>query len=225
MRVQIYSLTHPADVEACLSAGVDHLGVAAGDQDVPASISNERARELFALVPDHRTTVALTVATTVDAVVEYATAVDPDILHLCSDTWALDAAACRSVRAAIPEEMALMKAIDVADESAIEAAETFAPVADWLILDTATPDVSGVGASGETHDWTVSRRIVETVSTPVMLAGGLSPANVGDAIRTVSPAGVDSYTHTSRSEARKDHEAVRAFTANARQAAAAAARE
>lgn len=216
MRVQIYSLTNPEDVQACVEAGVDHLGVAAADQDVPASISNDRARELFSLVPEDRTTVALTVATDVETAFEHAAGVDPDILHVCSDTEAIGVEACDRLAAQLPDDTGLMKAIDVADDSAVRAAERFAPVADWLILDTATTEVEGVGASGQTHDWEISREIVERVDTPVMLAGGLSPENVGDAIREVRPAGVDSYTHTSLTEDRKDHDAIRSFVETAR---------
>lgn len=220
MRVQIYSLTHPDDVRACLAAGVDHIGVAAADQAVPASISDERARALFDLIPADRTTLALTVATDVETALEHAAGVDPDVLHVCSATEVLGVAACEEIRDRLPSDTGLMKAIDVADASAVEAAERFAPVVDWLILDTATPDVEGVGASGKTHDWELSRSIVDRVETPVMLAGGLSPENVGRAVKEVRPAGVDSYSHTSRTEDRKDHAAVRAFTETAKEAAA-----
>lgn len=218
MRVQIYSLTHPDDVRACIEAGVDHIGVAPAEQDVPAAISNERARMLFDLIPPGRTTVALTVATDVDTVLAHAQGVEPDILHVCSATETIGVEDCKRIRDRLAPETQLMKAIDVADSSAVDAAQRFAPVADWLILDTATPEVAGVGASGETHDWSLSRDIVDSVDTPVMLAGGLSPTNVARAVREVRPAGVDSYSHTSRTEERKDHEAVRAFTRNAREA-------
>jgi phosphoribosylanthranilate isomerase len=222
MLVQIYSLTSPADVEACAAAGVDHVGVAAGDQDVPASISNERARDLFERWPDgpDRRTSALSVHTHPDAIVAYARAVDPDILHICSDTYAVDVAETRRVRERLPDGTDLMKAVDVAGPAAVEAARAFEPVSDWLLLDTATDDVEGVGASGRTHDWSVSREVVDAVDVPVVLAGGLGPDNVAEAVRTVRPAGVDSYTHTSASERRKDPEKVRAFAENARRAAA-----
>jgi phosphoribosylanthranilate isomerase len=220
MLVQIYSLTSVPDVEACETAGVDHVGVAAGDQAVPAAISNERARELFDRWPDDRRTAALSVHTDPGDVVDYARAVEPDILHLCPETYAVDVAETRRIRDRL-DGVDLMKAIDVGGPEAVEAARDFAPVSDWLLLDTATPDVAGVGASGATHDWSVSREIVEAVDVPVVLAGGLSPENVAEAVRTVRPAGVDSYTHTSESERRKDPEKVRAFVETAREAAAA----
>lgn len=218
MLVQIYSLTHPADIAACVDAGVDHIGVVGGDQALPAAVSNERARSLFSTVPSSCRTVALTVETDTDPIVEYARALDPDILHLSSATDAVPVEAMRVLQDRLPDTD-LMKAIDVATDSTVAVAERFAPVSDWLILDTVTDSVRGVGASGETHDWSVSRSVVEAVPVPVILAGGLSPENVADAVRTVRPAGVDSYTHTSRTEDRKDHDRVAAFVDRAHAAA------
>ncbi len=73
-----------------------------------------------------------------------------------------------------------------------------------------------------THDWSISRKIVESVSIPVILAGGLSADNVAEAIEAVRPWGVDSYTHTNHPGDRmnKDLTQVRAFVSNARNAAA-----
>jgi hypothetical protein len=50
------------------------------------------------------------------------------------------------------------------------------------------------GATGKTHDWRVSRRLVEVADKPVILAGGLNPENVKRAILEVRPAGVDSHS-------------------------------
>jgi phosphoribosylanthranilate isomerase len=106
----------------------------------------------------------------------------------------------------------------VAGPEAIETALAYQDVSDYLILDTQAPAIAGIGASGQTHDWPISRRIVERVRIPVILAGGLSPENVAQAIRAVRPWGVDSLTHTNRPVAggfRKDIERVRQFVAAA----------
>src|SRR5436190_23152146 len=69
-----------------------------------------------------------------------------------------------------------------------------------------------IGALGVTHDWSISRRIVELVQTPVILAGGLGPDNVTDAIRVVRPAGIDSKSKTDQDGShRKDLDRVRRF--------------
>lgn len=48
-----------------------------------------------------------------------------------------------------------------------------------------------LGGTGRTHDWDVSWRIVEAVEVPVILAGGLNPGNVAEAMRLVKPYAVD----------------------------------
>lgn len=217
--VQLYSLTAASDVRALIDLGVDHLGFAVAEEGVPAAISTAEARALFDLVPDEVKTVTLTVRTDVEAILTKVQALPPDILHLCPATDTLPAAEQRRLREELPADVELMKAIEVAGPDAIRAAERFAPVSDYLILDTATPSVPGIGASGTTHDWSISRDIVEAVDKPVILAGGLGPDNVAEAVRTVRPAGVDSYTRTSRTPERKDLGRVARFVERARAAA------
>jgi phosphoribosylanthranilate isomerase len=89
-----------------------------------------------------------------------------------------------------------MQAIAVTGPGAVAVAKSYASVADFLILDSVSQDIDGVGAAGVVHDWNVSAAIVEAVDVPVILAGGLSPANVADAVAIVRPWGVDSLTHT-----------------------------
>jgi phosphoribosylanthranilate isomerase len=92
------------------------------------------------------------------------------------------------------------------------------PHVDAFILDTYDPATGASGATGKTHDWAVSRRLVAISPRPVLLAGGLHPANVAQAIRTVRPAGVDAHTGVEGADGRKDPDRVRAFLAAARAA-------
>jgi phosphoribosylanthranilate isomerase len=62
------------------------------------------------------------------------------------------------------------------------------------------PGDSQIGALGATHSWELDRQIVESVRVPVIIAGGLGPDNVVDAIKVVRPAGVDSKTKTDKSD-------------------------
>lgn len=96
-------------------------------------------------------------------------------------------------------------------------AET-SPYVDAYITDTFNPATGQEGATGLTHDWSISRRLVELSPRPVILAGGLNPDNVADAIRAVRPAGVDSHTGLEGADGRKDREKVRRFVENARAA-------
>ena len=228
MIVQIYSLTHPEDVRMLVEMGVDHIGLAPAGQGLRSELGHEECRALFDLLPPQVLGAALTVRTDLDAIVTMAEAVNPAIVHICSATDALGVEEQRQLRSLLPRDMKLMKAIEVGGpetaDQALAAAERFAPVSDYLLLDTDDPDITGIGAAGRVHDWDVSARIVETVgaTVPVILAGGLSPDNVGEAIRHVRPAGVDSFTwtNTAADSRRKDPGRVRGFVEEARRAAA-----
>jgi phosphoribosylanthranilate isomerase len=90
-------------------------------------------------------------------------------------------------------------------------------VADFLLLDSHDPGDRQIGGLGRTHDWSISRRIVDEVSIPAILAGGLDADNVAAAIAAVRPAGVDSKTKTDCANGTgKDLERVRRFVAAAK---------
>ena len=113
-----------------------------------------------------------------------------------------------------------MRSIPVVDESSIALARSYDGVADWLLLDTYESGDRQIGALGVTHSWDLDRRIVESVRIPVIIAGGLGPENVQEAIRLIRPAGVDSKTKTDRSDRThtKDLQKVSAFVTAARDA-------
>jgi len=113
-----------------------------------------------------------------------------------------------------------MRSVPVVGEESLAIAQSYDRIANFLLLDSHRPSDKQIGALGVAHDWSISRRIVELVSTPVILAGGLGPENIADAIRIVRPAGVDSKTKTDRGGAHtKDLEQVRRFHETARAAA------
>src|SRR3954471_15535985 len=89
-----------------------------------------------------------------------------------------------------------MRSIPVSDLRSVSIAKSYEGAVDFLLLDSHREGDAQIGALGVTHDWTISRRIVESVSTPAILAGGLGPHNVAEAILAVRPAGVDSKTKT-----------------------------
>ena len=79
----------------------------------------------------------------------------------------------------------------IVDDESIAIARSYDGVADMLLLDSHRPGDVQIGALGVTR-WEIDRKIVERVRIPVIIAGGLGPDNVVDAIRVVRPAGVDS---------------------------------
>ena len=221
MIVQIYAFTDTDQALAAADAGVDHVGFIAGRYDlVHGELSFGEARRLADALSGRATRVALTMATAVDEILRMVDAVQPDIVHISTDVDDVDTRAMEQLRSRLPPAVRLMKALPVENEHSVEAALRYAPLCDMLLLDTKARGLPGVGASGRTHDWTISRRIVESAGVPVILAGGLSADNVGDAIRIVAPWGVDSNTGTNLpgDPVKKDMDRIRAFVKAARQA-------
>jgi phosphoribosylanthranilate isomerase len=108
--------------------------------------------------------------------------------------------------------------IGMRDDKALEAMlHELSPFVDAFITDTFDPNTGASGATGKTHDWRVSRRLVELSHRPTILAGGLTPENVKRAILEVRPAGVDSHTGVEDSTGRKSREKVQKFLSEAYQ--------
>ncbi len=222
MLIQIYAFTNIDEAVAAAEMGVDQIGFVAGDYGVVhGELSFAAARRLAEALPRGTTRVALTMATAVDEILRMADAVGPDIIHISTDLDDVSVDAQAELRRRLPAGVQIMKALPVGGEESLAAAQRFAPVSDLFLLDSKGRGLPGVGASGLTHDWSISRRIVQSVPIPVILAGGLNAGNVAEAIRAVGPAGVDSNTATNLPGDRvaKDLERIRAFVAAVRAAA------
>jgi phosphoribosylanthranilate isomerase len=223
---QIYTAQTVAEALALAEVGVDHVGVTVADRGLPGEIDLGTGRAIVAALRGVATSVALTVDTDPVAVRMVGAALEPDILHLCGDTTLFPPAAVADLRAWLGRRrlsLALLQAIPIAGPEAVAEARRFARHVDWLLLVSVTNEIEGIGAAGVTHDWSISRRIVAESDVPVILAGGLGPDNVAEAIAAVGPAGVDSLTMTNRrlpgGGFEKDLAAVERFVGAARQAA------
>ena len=212
-----------AEARAVAAIGIDRIGVTPAERGLPGEIPLALASAIADAVRDSATVCALSVDTDLDTILVMVDAVRPHVLHLCGPSGAVSPDEVATLRSRLAD-IEIMQAVAVVGETSIADGLAYAAVADCLILDSVDPEVEGVGAAGVVHDWSVSRSIVEAVNVPVILAGGLSPANVADAIRAVGPWGVDSLTHTNRQlpdgSFRKDLELVADFAAVARGAAA-----
>lgn len=87
----------------------------------------------------------------------------------------------------------IVQVIHVLDEKSIEDSLNVQNYVDALLLDSGNPklEVKELGGTGRTHNWEISRKIIEEVNIPVFLAGGLNPGNVLEAIQAVRPYGLD----------------------------------
>lgn len=220
MIVQIYTMQTAAEAQAIAALGVDHIGITPSNRGLPGEVTLEAAREIFAAVKGQVVRVALSVEPRVEDILDMVSVVQPDILHLCGDITIVTPEVVADIRAKLPG-VGIMQAVPMVDRGAVDIALAYQPVSDYLILDSQSPDIGGIGAAGFTHDWNISREIVQRVGIPVILAGGLHAGNVAEAIRAVQPWGVDSLTRTNLplggGKFRKDLDAVRAFVEAAKE--------
>jgi phosphoribosylanthranilate isomerase len=218
MLVQIYEIGTPDEARAVAALGVDHAGVLVGAGAFPRERSVAAARAIFAALPARTRRVALSLSADGGEIARVIEQTGADIVHAGAAAERFGPAESAEVKRRYPG-VKLMRSIPVVDESSIAFAKAHEGIADFLLLDSHAPGDAQIGALGRTHDWRLSRRIVETVAVPAILAGGLGPDNVRDAIRAVGPAGVDSKTKTDRAGSHaKDLEKVRAFVSAARAA-------
>jgi phosphoribosylanthranilate isomerase len=124
------------------------------------------------------------------------------------------------LRDRLPDRVDLIAAVEAGDPDA----PGHAAAADALLVDAS--DADGGGGTGRTVDWGAARDLRDRIDAPLVLAGGLTPGTVRDAVAAVDPYAVDVASGVERTPGRKDHDAVERFVAAAREPAdgAAAAR-
>jgi phosphoribosylanthranilate isomerase len=209
-RVQIAGISTLDDALACERAGADAIGFTIGLPTGPHNGLDEAgAAAIIRRLPPFITPVLITYRVTAAEVVPMCREMGVSQVQLHAPAAPAE---LEKMRAAIPG-LKLILAVNVTGPEALDLARERAARADALILDTYDPATGRHGATGKTHDWSLSARIAEAVGVPVILAGGLTPANVAAAIRRVRPWGVDVHTGVERPDGTTDHDLVRAFVA------------
>lgn len=213
MRVKVCGISRVEDALAAAEAGADAVGCLVGlEHGSPDRVEPATARAVFSVLPPFVAKVLVTHRIKLGEVSDLVRETGATVVQLHGD---FPLVAIPALREAVPY-VSIVKCVHVTGEDSVAAARAAARVADAVLLDT---KVRGrIGGTGKTHDWSISARIVEASSKPVILAGGLNPDNVADAIARVRPYGVDANSGTRGTGGSKDHAKLRAFVANARAA-------
>ncbi len=212
LTVKICGLSTEETLDAALAAGADMVGFVFFRKS-PRFVSTEIAARLADRARGRAEIAALTVDMDDSDLGAIVDAVAPDWLQLHGSESAERVADIRR-----RFKRRTMKAIGVRTKADLAAARTYEAVADLLMLDAKPPqDATRPGGNGLTFDWTLLKDAPLTV--PYLLSGGLTPANVGEAIRITGTTGVDVSSGVETAPGRKDPALIRAFIVNARAAA------
>ena len=216
MIIQIYEVSSLEEAQGLEMIGVDHIGVLVGKTDYPRGLSPEETKAIFNTVSDKIKKVALSLHTDLNKIIEIIEKTNPDIIHIAALPKDISPEDVKTIKQKFPN-IEIMRTIPVIDEKSIDLAKQYDEIVDYLLLDSHNKGDWQVGATGKTHNWDISRRIVESVNTPVILAGGLGSDNVKEAIEKVKPFGVDSKTKTDKEGIhKKDLEKVKEFVSRAK---------
>jgi len=207
-RVKICGLTEAAHVDAAAQAGATYVGLVFFPRS-PRHLPLPQAAALALMVPMGIAKVALVVDAddaALDAIVQ---AVPLDMLQLHGHESPARVAEIRA-RFGLP----VMKAVGIAEEADLAAIAGYAQVADQILIDAKPPkDAALPGGNGLAFDWRlIAGREWER---PWMLAGGLTPANVAEAIRLTGARQVDVSSGVESAPGIKDPAAIAAFIAAA----------
>ena len=215
MRIQLAGISNIEDAQAAIEAGVDSVGFTLRLPDGPHNgLEDEGARDIISQLAPFASPTLITYLDTGREAADLCDYLGVRIIQLHGEIDQFEVARMRGLRPGIKT----IKSIIMKDESAIDEANDWQERVDAFLLDTFDPETGKTGATGKTHDWEISRRLVYEIARPVILAGGLTPDNVAEAIRMVRPWGVDSHTGVESEERSFSIEKAIAFVNEARNA-------
>jgi phosphoribosylanthranilate isomerase len=190
--------------------GASCIGLVSAMPSGPGPIAEDLIAEIASIVPPGVASFLLTCKQDVTSIIDQQRRLGVNTIQICDR---LEDGSYVDLRSALPG-ISIVQVIHVTGPESVEEAQSIAKHVDAILLDSGNQSlaVKELGGTGRTHDWTLSRKIRETIEVPLFLAGGLRPDNVAEAIRTVQPFGIDVCSGL-RTEGQLDAEKLRAFFA------------
>jgi len=215
--IQIAGVVDREEAEMLIAEGVDWIGFPLRLTVHREDLSEEQAAEIIRGIVLPNRAVLITYLRTAEAVLALCRKIGVTTVQLHGDTPLAEVVRLKT----LAPDLYMLKSLVIRSgnfETLKGIGRQYAAWADAFITDTFDPATGACGATGKTHDWNVSRKLVECSQRPILLAGGLNPDNVRQAIEQVRPAGVDAHTGVEGPDGRKDRDKVRRFVAEARAA-------
>jgi len=213
--IQVAGVIDAAEAELLVECGVRYLGFPLRLAFHAEDLTESQAASIIQALPAECHGVLITYMTDAEEVVTCCRFLGVRIVQLHGD---VEVSELQRINQLDPS-LSIIKSLVVGRQSTSELQEVMqssSPFVDAYITDTFDPKTGATGATGKLHDWAISRDIVQQAQHPVILAGGLTPDNVREAIEVVGPAGVDAHTQLEDTTGRKSREKVQQFVAEAK---------
>ena len=213
VKIKLCGFTNEVDVRTASKLGPDLIGTIVEIPDSPRSLGLDRAKRVLDSVGKDIARVAVTRLEDIEKGLRIAEKLKPDYLQIYSPSPAEELGELKA-RTGVGLMTSVLIPRKVDDISPIlKRGLELSKVADFVMVDTRGP--SG-GGTGLVQDWEISAKIRGSIPKPVFLAGGLNPFNVGAAVKTVAPFGVDVASGIESHPGKKDRELMRMFIESAR---------
>ena len=188
-RIKICCISSIQEAQTAVQYGASALGLVGHMPSGPGVITDDLIYHIARTVPPPIGTFLLTSETSADGIIAHHQKVLTNTIQIVD---ALQEGSYQQIKNTLPG-IKLVQVIHVLDDSSVEEAIEISEQVDALLLDSGNPNlqIKVLGGTGKTHNWLLSRKIVEQSNVPVFLAGGLNPDNVKQALDTVQPFGLD----------------------------------
>ncbi len=195
-RVKICCIASPAEARLAIAHGTDAIGLVGAMPSGPGPIDDATIADIAATVPPPVASVLLTSRRDAATIAAHVADTGVSTVQIVSH---IEPEQSARLRALLPATR-IIQVIHVEDSTALGLMRAYQDHVHAFLLDSGRPglDIAELGGTGRTHDWTISQEVVQQSPRPVFLAGGLTPENVGEAIATVRPFGVDLCTGVRR---------------------------
>ena len=213
--IQIAGVIDSKEAEMLMTQGVEYLGFPLRLPVNKEDHTEAEATEIIAGIAQPHKAVLITYLDIAQEIIEFCEQLQCFIIQLHGD---ISVEELKKLKDLCPE-IIVFKSLVIGESRQDRLEEMIAelsPYVDAFITDTFDPVTGASGATGKTHDWSISKRFVELSPKPVILAGGLNADNVRQSILEVKPAGVDSHTGVEAIDGRKDLELIRKFVEEAK---------
>ena len=188
-RIKICCISSPEEAKLAIRYGADAVGLVGRMPSGPGPIDDELIASIAKTIHPPIASFLLTSEQSSKEIIAHVNRVHTNTVQIVDE---LSEGTYDEIRAALPH-LKLVQVIHVTGNESIRQAQDIQQHVDALLLDSGNPQaaIKTLGGTGNTHNWNISRELVEAVDVPVFLAGGLHAGNVQEAIGTVKPYAVD----------------------------------
>jgi len=216
MKVKICGIKTETDVYAVIKAGADAAGFLVGQVHASSDfILPSTAARLAELLTPYITPVIVTHMSDAESVLDIVKKTEIITLQLHGNSSLDDV---RKISDSLPKNGKIIYAVHVIKGKIVPNPEELYPFIDAVLLDSYDMATGQVGGTGQIHDWKLSAEMVRNSPVPVILAGGLNPDNVADAVKIVKPYGVDANSGLKNPDGSRNPKLCLNFAINARKA-------